>query len=509
MISSGADKQGTETYVADHPHSAFNRLGSTGLFVSQAGFGGYRISPEVKDHGQALAKALTSGINLIDTSSNYTDGGSEALIGRVLADLTGRGELKRREIVVVTKAGYIQGQNHELSRKRKDQGRPFPDLVECAQGLEHCIHPEFLADQLGRGLERLGLECVDVFLLHNPEYYLDWANKQGQELDRARDEYYSRIGRAFAYLEEQAAAGRVGCYGVSSNTLVSPADDHDFTSLARLWDAARSVSRENRFRVIQFPLNLLESGAVLEKNQPDGRTLLQFAREKNLGVLINRPFNAVSRERMVRLANGDARPGPERAEVMEILMDLMDSEERIKTSLLPNLNLDRDTGKRLAEDISSAQALLAHWEEMLGTEHWRAIESQYFIPRLNAAFGQLAGMLSDSQEGLFILDEHLGKARAAFETVGAWHAAADAALSARIKDRAAAWDADWARADTLSQTALRALRSTEGVSSVLVGMRRPEYVEDVLAELARPVEQGDKKASWEKVGQDLGRFMES
>lgn len=35
--------------------------------------------------------------------------------------------------------------------------------------------------------------------------------------------------------------------------------------------------------------------------------------------------------------------------------------------------------------------------------------------------------------------------------------------------------------------ALRALRSTAGVRSALVGMRRPAYVEGVLAELTRPV----------------------
>ena len=60
-------------------------------------------------------------------------------------------------------------------------------------------------------------------------------------------------------------------------------------------------------------------------------------------------------------------------------------------------------------------------------------------------------------------------------------------------------DPNWAQAGTLSQKAIRALRSTTGVSVVLVGMRRDAYVEDVLTELHRTVEQTDRRDSWHKL----------
>jgi aryl-alcohol dehydrogenase-like predicted oxidoreductase len=84
-----------------------------------------------------LVYALQQGINLIDTSSNYADGGSERLVGQVLADLAD--EVSREAVVVVSKVGYLQGQNYALSQERKEAGRPFPDLVEYASGLEHCM----------------------------------------------------------------------------------------------------------------------------------------------------------------------------------------------------------------------------------------------------------------------------------------------------------------------------------------------------------------------------------
>jgi aryl-alcohol dehydrogenase-like predicted oxidoreductase len=491
-----ATAQGTAAYAENHPRSAFNPLGDTGLTVSQAGFGGYRISPEDEAHGQAMAQALTSGINLIDTSANYMDGGSETLAGRVLADLFEQGRLKREEVVVVTKAGYLQGRNYALSQERKEQGRPFAELVDLGQGLEHCIHPEFLADQLTRSLKRLGLAAMDVFLLHNPEYYLEWAAHQKTALADVQAEYYRRIVQAFAYLEEEAADGRIGCYGISSNTFVSPADDPQFTCLARVWQAAQAVSAHNRFRAVQFPFNLLETGAVTEKNQPDGRSVLEYAREKNLAVLINRPLNAMTRKRLVRLAGEEAPPAPEKTQVMELLMDLMDSEDRINLSLLPNLRLEPGVASKLAENIFVGRALLAHWEGMQGLEHWRTLQGQYFIPRLNAAFAHLARTLAGSPEGLSVLNDHLALARAAFSGLTAWYQAADSALAAQIKQKTAALDADWAKAATLSQMALRALRSTTGVTTVLMGMRSAEYVADVLTELARPVEQASRQETW-------------
>jgi aryl-alcohol dehydrogenase-like predicted oxidoreductase len=75
-------------------------------------------------------------------------------------------------------------------------------VVEYADGLEHCIHPDFLDDQIGRSLERLGLDALDGYLIHNPEYYLGWAHKQGFDSERAAvQEYYRRIDQAFRHLE--------------------------------------------------------------------------------------------------------------------------------------------------------------------------------------------------------------------------------------------------------------------------------------------------------------------
>ena len=56
--------------------------------------------------------------------------------------------------------------------------------------------------------------------------------------------------------------------------------------------------------VLQLPYNLLETGALLERNTPDG-TALEAAAKRGLGVLVNRPLNAMApgHGHLVRLAD--------------------------------------------------------------------------------------------------------------------------------------------------------------------------------------------------------------
>lgn len=491
-----ATAQATRDHLAAHASLSPNLLGSTGLSVSQAGFGCYRIEPQMPEHGQALRQALLNGVNLIDTSSNYGDGGSETLVGRVLAQLMQEDALSREQVVVVTKAGYLQGSNYVESQERKQQGKPWPELVDYAPNLEHCIHPEFLADQLAASLERLGLDAVDVYLLHNPEYYLGWAAKQGMALEQAREEYYRRIEAAFRHLEGEAQAGRIAFYGVSSNTFPAPDNYEEFTSLDKLWQIAQRISTEHHFRVIELPFNLLEPGAASEPNQPGDISVLAYARERGIGVLINRPLNAIGPHGLFRLAMsgaGEQAPDPER--IIELLNELLKSEDALKLNLLPNLQLTPDEQHQLSEYLSVAGGLLRSWQDLSGLEHWRQME-QYLTARLNAAFAYLARRLADSPEGLSALDAHLDKAKSALEAVLNFYAVEADQFASKLYEMVRRLDPAWRDAASLSRLAVRALRSTEGVSCVLVGMRRREYVADVLAELAVEVSIEPREETW-------------
>ena len=308
-LAGRATAEGTARYAARQPaaQTGYGLLGTTGLLCSRVGFGGYRVDDDTEVHRAAVAHALRSGCNLVDTSTNYTDGGSERLVGAVLADLTKSGALRRDEVIVVSKAGYVQGHNLELAKEREAAGNPFPDMVKYADGVWHCINPEFLRDQLARSRERLQVETLDACLLHNPEYYLTDAHERSHgTLEKRRQELDRRIRDAFSFLEAEVAAGRIAAYGVSSNTCVRPADDPEFVSLTRMLELAREAGGTgHHFRILQLPMNLFEAGAALERNNGPGlrRTVLEHAAAEGMAVLANRPLNAMVGEGMQRLAD--------------------------------------------------------------------------------------------------------------------------------------------------------------------------------------------------------------
>jgi aryl-alcohol dehydrogenase-like predicted oxidoreductase len=476
----------------------FNLLSGTGLRVSAAGFGGYRVSDEVPGHAAALRRALRAGINLIDTSANYTDGRSERLVGNVLGGLVAAGEVRREQVVVVSKAGYIQGRNFDLSRRRKQQGRPFPDRVPYADGLEHCIHPSFLAEQLSLSLQRLRLERLDAFLLHNPEYYLGWAAQNGSDLETARAEYERRIELAFRHLEKEVGQGRIQYYGVSSNTFPAAAADFKFTCLQRMWEIAASIAPGHHFRIIQLPLNLFETGAVLENNQPGGGTVLAFAERKRIGVLVNRPLNAFDGQSLVRLAEIDAAAFPGEEEIHRRVRELFDAETELRSEILPWLRLDAATAGRVAAQAEMAEGLGRHWRNFQSYDHWRSVRDEHLLPRARGVLDFVRRKTANRAVTSAGLTAYEGALHTLLQAVDGFYTSATAVRNRRIKQLAAAADPAWALDGTLSQTALRALRSTGGVSCVLVGMRRESYVQDVLEEICRPTEPKNRTDAWRR-----------
>ena len=109
--------------------------------LPRIGFGTYRVGEQ---HSGALKAALEQGVTLIDTSTNYVNGASEETVGAVL-----RAERVRRDsVTVVSKVGYIQGQN--LIRcegsTRGPTAVPLPDPTWCQQTSEwtgasrYCAH---------------------------------------------------------------------------------------------------------------------------------------------------------------------------------------------------------------------------------------------------------------------------------------------------------------------------------------------------------------------------------
>jgi len=465
-----SNNAGKEKVVVRRP------LGATTLSCSPLGFGGYRISRSVDAHRAAMRRFLSLGGNLIDTSANYGLGDSELLCGEVLR------EVDRESVVIVTKAGYIQGQNKITATQ---QGTA--DLVKFAPDVWHCIHPAFLRDQFELSCARLGVNRIDVFLLHNPEYFLKDAANRGADTASARAEFYRRITGAFEFLEELVAAGKLAWYGVSSNTFGS-ADGPEHVSLKTCLDCAQQSGANHHFRVVQLPLNLLETGPATLRVEA-GKTALEFARGEGLAVLVNRPLNAIVGGRLIRLADQEDRPSsPEAA------AGALDRLAQHEASFSSQFDFPL-----LGGGLGASGWLAPLVEDMPSLEEFRAAVTHAFTPAANTwllnADRTLSGKSQySSWRAEFGKRLDLTLAALQDQTASSLHKRARAVRNALERAGLAP------SSNSLSQLALATILNLPGVSCVLNGMRTPAYVDDSFGALS--VELPDALRLLEKMGSD-------
>jgi len=250
--------------------------------LSSLGLGTYLGSPdEATDRRYAAsAKAFQqAGGNVFDSAANYRSGRSERVLGLVLPNLP------REHFFVSTKAGYLpMGDGHTpetpqtwFRRVLLDPGILTPgDVVDDC----HAMTPRYLAHQLGVSRQALGLECLDLFHLHNPEQQRPVLGPEG---------FRAAIRLAFEACEAFVAEDRIKAYGCATwNGFRVGPEAPEHLSLEELLGIAREVGGpDHHFRWVQLPLNLAMPEALLAPTQRfrgQAMPLLQAAREAGIQV---------------------------------------------------------------------------------------------------------------------------------------------------------------------------------------------------------------------------------
>jgi aryl-alcohol dehydrogenase-like predicted oxidoreductase len=152
----------------------YRTLGRTGLRVSDVGFGAMTIGGEIfgatddQESLRALHRALDLGMNFIDTADAYGRGHSEELLGQIL-------KTRRNDVILATKGG---------------------NQFTVRQGLRN-FDPDYITSALEASLNRLRIDTIDLYQLHNPS----------QEV--------MRRGEIFERLDRFKREGKIRFYGVS------------------------------------------------------------------------------------------------------------------------------------------------------------------------------------------------------------------------------------------------------------------------------------------------------
>jgi predicted oxidoreductase len=156
------------------------------LSVSRLAYGCWRIAgtwnpAEVTAASQAaghkaVVAAYEAGFTLFDQADIYCHGETEKIFGQVLKEVSGM----RERVVIATKCGIRMA------------GEPKPDSP-----YRYDFSADYITRSCEQSLKRLGIETIDLYQLHRPDYLMD-----PQE-----------IAKAFEQLKR---AGKVREFGVSN-----------------------------------------------------------------------------------------------------------------------------------------------------------------------------------------------------------------------------------------------------------------------------------------------------
>src|SRR5260370_11149098 len=210
------------------------RFGQTGLSVSVFGLGCARIGGVFKGDTAGflslLSAARDAGINFFDTADMYSQGESEALVGRAFRNV-------RSRVVIASKAGYCLPGRRKLAARLKPILRPIirrlgirrDKLPASVRGsLAQNFSPAYLRRAVEGSLRRLRTDYLDLLHLHSPPADVVERGEWEQALDALK------------------RAGKIRYYGVSCDTV----------------EAGLAALRFPNVSSLQFSLSLLEPRAA-------------------------------------------------------------------------------------------------------------------------------------------------------------------------------------------------------------------------------------------------------
>ncbi len=288
MIPGAATLAGTNRYrerFADRIHRGHFRQ-SQGLWMSSIGIGTYLGDYDTetdRQYCQAISRAVQCGCNVIDSAINYRLQRSERAVGAALQDLAAKG-FQRDEIIVATKGGFIPYDSAPPVDVRRYFEETFfqPGIASASDIVSnsHCISPAYLLNQLDCSLKNLSLECLDIYYVHNPESQLGKIS---------REEFNSRLLKAFDAMEQAVSAGKIRMYGTATwNGYRNDPQAKDYLSLAEIIGlATKAGGKDHHFKVIQVPFNLGMNEALSVSNQiVEGKTLTILEAAQAFGITV-------------------------------------------------------------------------------------------------------------------------------------------------------------------------------------------------------------------------------
>jgi D-threo-aldose 1-dehydrogenase len=311
------------------------QLGTSAVRVTELSFGGAAIGnlfTEVSDEAAAaaVAAAWQSGIRTFDTAPHYGLGLSERRLGAALR------RYPRDEYVICTKVGRLLEQASP-PYGRDTEGFAVPATCRRVR--------DYSADGVQRSLEasldRLGLDRIDVALIHDPDDYGEQA-----------------LGEAYPALERLRSEGCVRAIGAGMN----------------------QAEMLTRFVTDTDVDVVLIAGRYTLLDQSASRQLLPAARDRGVSILAGGVFNSGLLAAPAANVNYDYLPAPGnlvvRARTLEAICAQFDVPLRAAAARFPMRQPAVASvliGARCAAEVADAVSL---WHSEIPAALWDALDAE-------------------------------------------------------------------------------------------------------------------------------------
>ena len=236
------------------------QLGRTDLRITPLGFGAWAVGGEWRfgwgpqDDAESVAairRAISRGVNWIDTAPAYGLGHSEDVVGRALADIP-----RSERPYLFTKCSLVWGPDHQV---------------------RHDVSGPSIRREAEESLRRLQVEAIDLYQIHWPRWPAQVEPSPGS------------VAEAWQTLAQLKQEGKVRHIGVSNFTIEDLQMAEPIAPIASL----------------QPPYSMLRRAIEAE--------LLPFCEDHGIGVIVYSPMlsglltGAMTRDRIARLAESDWR----------------------------------------------------------------------------------------------------------------------------------------------------------------------------------------------------------
>lgn len=246
-------QEGTHNFLEKYNlNKEFYKTLSNGIKISSIGIGTYKGNTNENgdlDWEKSIITGVKKGFNVIDTAAKYRRQKSEIIIGKCIKTFKEDFNIRRESLFISTKGGLIGYPNNINTIYIDSYLRKLSIDLNQIYMKEFCMSPDFIKKQIEESRERLMLETIDCYYLHNPEILFQY---------KKRDEAYMIFESVFNILEESIKEGKIRNYGLASwNGLRRRKGNKFFLDVKRLLKIATKIKgKSHGFRFIQIPISV-------------------------------------------------------------------------------------------------------------------------------------------------------------------------------------------------------------------------------------------------------------